>query len=66
MVLQARLKPTANEADSASLLASRPELANPTLVATMNEIAGRIAQHLGAPPQVIAPQGDGRPDMKPG
>ncbi|HSP56108.1 MAG TPA: TlpA disulfide reductase family protein [Dehalococcoidia bacterium] len=34
--------------------------------ADINEIAGRIAQHLGAPAQVIAPQGDGRPDMKPG
>lgn len=34
--------------------------------ADLNEIARRLATHLGAAPQVIAPENDGRPDMKPG
>lgn len=32
----------------------------------INEIARRIARHLGAEPRVVAPENDGRPDFKPG
>jgi peroxiredoxin len=32
----------------------------------LNELAARVAKHVGADPVVIAPQGDGRPDFKPG
>ncbi len=34
--------------------------------ADINEMASRIAAHLGAPAQIIAQEGDGRPNMKPG
>jgi len=34
--------------------------------ADVNEVARRIAEHLGSEPRVIAPENDGRPDFKPG
>lgn len=32
----------------------------------LNEIASRIARHLGQPAVIVAPKGDGGPDFKPG
>jgi peroxiredoxin len=32
----------------------------------LNELAARVGKHTGMEPVVIAPQGDGRPDFKPG
>ena len=34
--------------------------------ADLNEIASRLAAHLNVAPRTIAPENDGRPDMKPG
>lgn len=34
--------------------------------ADLNELAARVAKHVGAEPVVIAREGDGRPDSKPG
>jgi peroxiredoxin len=34
--------------------------------ADLNEIAARIAAHLGRPPELIAPEDDGNPPFKPG
>jgi hypothetical protein len=32
----------------------------------LNNLSGRIAEHLGVTPAVVAERGDGNPDLRPG